>query len=87
MTYRAIQMLSTNIGLSAVILLDSITVPDSFLRIKRRFGRDIVVHAVIPIYEEELAYKLTNGTDALLKKFDAHGIDEVVNIFRVNTCL
>lgn len=77
---------STNARFSAAILVESITVPESFLKIKRNFGRDIYVYSVIPIYQEELEYKLLNGTDALLNKFQENDIEEIIRIDRINTC-
>ena len=75
-----------NTKFNAAILLDSITVPRSFLKVKRRFNRDIYIHVVIPIYPEELEYKLEYGSEALIEKFDENEIEEIVNIKRVNTC-
>lgn len=77
---------SKNVEFNSVILLDSISVPKSFLKIKRSFYRNIYIHSVIPIYQEELDFKLKYGSDALIERFDKNKIEEVININRVNTC-
>ena len=77
---------STGTGFSAAVLLESVTVPEPFLKIRRMFNRHIHILSVIPIYPEELAYKLAHGTNALLERFEEHGIEEVVDNERINTC-
>jgi len=41
---------------------------------------------MIPVYKEEMDYKLEEGTDALLDLFDEYGISELVDIDRPNVC-
>ncbi|MFF2089511.1 suppressor of fused domain protein [Paenibacillus sp. NPDC058174] len=49
---------------------------------------EIVVHffSLIPIYQEEMDYKLKNGMEALFAKLNKVGTDDVVNLNRKNTC-
>lgn len=43
--------------------------------------------ALVPLYTEEMDYKLANGTDALLDQLDAHGVNELLDEQRVNIAL
>jgi len=47
-----------------------------------------VVHffTLIPIYQEEMDYKLKNGMEALFTKLNKIGTDDVVNLNRKNCC-
>ena len=39
---------------------------------------------VVPLYPEEMALKLKDGSDALLDRFDAKGIGDIIALDRVN---
>ncbi|WP_138754219.1 suppressor of fused domain protein [Paenibacillus sinopodophylli] len=47
-----------------------------------------VIHffTLVPIYQEEMDYKLKNGMEALFAKLNKIGTDDVVNLNRKNTC-
>jgi hypothetical protein len=49
---------------------------------------DKVVHffTLIPIYQEEMDYKLKHGMEALFAKLNKIGTDDVVNLNRKNSC-
>ena len=42
--------------------------------------------SVIPIYKEEMHYKLKYGVEGLMDKFDKYKINEVIDINRKNVC-
>lgn len=42
--------------------------------------------AVVPIFQEELDYKLRNSHTVLFKKFSKNGITEMVDIYRSSCC-
>lgn len=88
-TFARVEMdaFSPSSGFTAAILLHSTVLPDTFMQIKRFFKSDIYIYSVIPLYTEELEYKMAHGVDALLEKFDEFSIKEIVDINRVNTCL
>ncbi|MBE7176861.1 MAG: suppressor of fused domain protein [Mucilaginibacter polytrichastri] len=65
----------------SILLLESITLPDDFTYIEAE-EKEIYFHAAIPIYKEELDYKLEHGTDQLLSLFRKHNISEIVDINR-----
>lgn len=43
-------------------------------------------YAIVPLYSEELDFKLKHGSDPLLDKFDEYGVDELLDVNRRNTC-
>jgi hypothetical protein len=53
-----------------------------------RMGEDKNVHfySLMPLYNEEMDYKLKHGADSLFEKFDQLGINEVLDVARKNVC-
>ena len=45
--------------------------------------RVVQFYAVVPLYAEEMEFKLKNGTDALLERFATAGVDELIDPRRV----
>lgn len=68
-----------------IVLLPSITLPEDFLTIESN-GQIINVYSMIPLYNEEMDFKLKYGTDELLGKFQKFDIKEIIDINRPNTC-
>lgn len=74
-----------NTNFNSSVILSSKTLPDAFTKIK--FNDDTIrVYTAIPLYPEELEYKLNNDANALVDKFIESNIEEIVNSNRVNTC-
>lgn len=67
------------------ILLNSITLPAEFTKINFR-NATINVYTVIPLYPEELKFKMKNNADALIDKFIDFDINEILDPKRKNTC-
>lgn len=49
-------------------------------------GKKINYYLVIPLYPKEMQYAQLHGTDALLDRFDEHGITPVFDINRKSCC-
>ena len=49
-------------------------------------GTDIQIYTIVPVYRQEMNYKLKNNADKLLAKLKKAGISETVNITRKNVC-
>jgi hypothetical protein len=77
--------LADNTLLSGILLMNSLTVPKAMWRLEAD-GKMIEFLAVWPLYPEEQAFKLQNGTNALIERFERHGVTDLVNLTRVNTC-
>ncbi len=75
---------ASNTRLSAVILLPPVTLGGRFFTLRRRGGCNIHFWAVVPLYREELEFKLREGTEALLDAFERHGITDVIDPQRTN---
>ncbi|MEZ0450384.1 suppressor of fused domain protein [Sphingobacterium thalpophilum] len=76
-----------NTGFGCMLLLPPmLSFGEEFLELKTKDGNVINFYAMIPIYKEEMDYKLEEGTDALLDRFDEYGISELVDVDRPNVC-
>ncbi len=42
-------------------------------------GDIIAFHTVVPVYGDEMTYKLNNGSDALLRELHSHGVTDVLH--------
>lgn len=69
--------------LNAVLLGKSRCVPDGFFRLKHK-EMEICFWSVFLIYQEELDFKLENGSDALLDLFDSKGVTDLLDLQRIN---
>ncbi len=69
---------ASNTKLCCALLLPSITVDDSFHQLRINESKEITFYSVVPLYAEEMQLKLRRGSDELLKRFDKHGIDDLV---------
>ena len=78
---------SSNNQFVGIILLESIKLPEKFMKIKGwPWQKSVNIYIVIPLYKEELIFKREHGIDALLDLFDANQISEVVDLNRKNLC-
>lgn len=76
-----------NTGFGCMLLLPPmITFDDEFLTLETKDGNVINFYTLIPLYKEEMDYKLEHGTEALMDKFDNGGVSELVDIHRENLC-
>jgi hypothetical protein len=67
-------------GPSGAILLPPVAMPPEFERAEVDFGggpETVQILAVVPLYADEIQYKVQNGARALIERFDAHGLNEV----------
>jgi len=75
------------VGFSSVLLVKSNELADDFTQIKLDENKVLEIYTLMPLYEEELAFKKEYGTQELLQKFNAFEIDEIVKVGRKNVCL
>jgi len=78
--------LSKQTKMNGLILLPPITVPSEFAALTMEGNRIVRFYSIVPLYQEELAYKLKYGTEALLDKLDKEGVNEIVDLQRKNVC-
>ncbi|PYE47663.1 suppressor of fused domain protein [Paenibacillus barcinonensis] len=78
--------LSGNTDMCAFIVLPPLEVHEDFLTLDMEDGQTVHFYAILPIYLEELEHKLEYGLDALLDQFEAHHVNEILDLSRMNTC-
>jgi len=77
---------NTKLSCMMISLPQMVSDPIHFFELKINDIGKIHFYQVIPLYKEETAFKLKKGADALLDKFDEHGITGLVDIGRKNVC-
>jgi hypothetical protein len=76
-----------NTKLGCMLLMPSLSLGDEFFELKISEEKIINFYCLIPLYKEEMEFKLKKGTDALTDKFNKYNIIDIVDIERKNTCL
>lgn len=77
---------AANTSFTCMLLLPPILTPDAFRILRLRDHKLIEFLALIPLYTEEMDFKLKSGTKALTERFNAQGISELLDINRPNVC-
>ncbi|AWH45573.1 suppressor of fused domain protein [Stenotrophomonas sp. ZAC14A_NAIMI4_1] len=72
------------VGFDGAIVLPPVTTPEGFDTLQLDDGRTIVFMSIVPLYPEEMDLKLRKDTEALLDRFDAKNIQDVIVPGRVN---
>lgn len=73
------ERLGKGTDLSGVLIMPPLTFEEGFLVLERPGRPPINFYAMIPIHTAELTYKLEQGLDALLDRFDEAGISEYID--------
>jgi hypothetical protein len=61
-------------------------VSEEFTKLEAGPGKIIHFHTVIPLYNEEMDYKLASGSDALDERLNDGNITELLDLNRINVC-
>jgi predicted Zn finger-like uncharacterized protein len=72
--------------LCCALVLAPALVPDAFLELPISADKTIHFFSVVPLYKEEVAFKLKHGADALVERFNEHDVTEVLDVKRRNVC-
>lgn len=72
------------VGFDGVIVLPPVNAPEDFGHLVIDDEKTIVFMSLVPLYPEEMALKLKKGSDALLDRFDAKGVSDIIEPGRVN---
>jgi hypothetical protein len=75
-----------NVGFSGVIMVPPVGFGDEFTSVVVRPDKTVHFYALIPLYQEEMDYKLKYGADALLELLDEIGVSELLEPNRKNVC-
>jgi hypothetical protein len=73
-------------GLCCALLLPPSLFDERFNQLARSDDKVVQFLAVVPLYREEMEFKLRYGTDELLRRFVAVGICELLDPRRPNVC-
>jgi hypothetical protein len=73
-----------NTELCCACILPPVAAPEGFDRLELPDGRAVYFYAVVPLYEDEMNFKLKRGVDALLDRFDKNGVTEILDPQRVS---
>jgi predicted Zn finger-like uncharacterized protein len=68
------------------LLLQPLLIPDDFVELTMPDGRVVHFLALVPLYREEMEFKLKHGTEALLERFEAAEVCELLDVHRPNVC-
>ena len=72
------------VGFDGAIVLPPVTTPEEFAELVLEDGRTIAFMTLMPLYPEEMDLKLKKGAEALLDRFDAKNIQDVIEPGRTN---
>jgi hypothetical protein len=80
------QPFANNTKLSGIILIPPLFVPPEFNGLKIDENKTIYFLELLPLYTEEMNFKLKEGAEALFDRMDEIGVTSVVDIQRPNAC-
>jgi hypothetical protein len=71
-----------NVPFSAAAILPPMTLGKNVWSMKAKSGEEVFFWAAVPLYPEELQFKIENGMDALLDLFDRNKVSERIDVRR-----
>lgn len=75
-----------NTKLVCALLTPPILEEEDFWLLETSPEKIIRFYAIVPLYQEEMDFKLRKGTDALLDRFQQQDVSPVVDVARPNVC-
>jgi hypothetical protein len=72
--------------LSSVVLSLPVTVDEDFVTLPVRENKVIYFFSLLPLYKEEMEYKIRSGWESLARRLDRAEISEIVDKNRRSTC-
>ena len=67
-----------------VLVAPPMILPPEQRTFTRPDGARVALYALLPLFEREMELKLEQGTGALLKRFDAKGVNDLLNVRRAS---
>lgn len=80
------QPFAPNTKLCCAMIAGPLLFDDDFSSLVINETKTINFYSIIPLYREEMDFKLTHGAEALFDRLDAAGVTELLDINRLNTC-
>ncbi|WP_139925399.1 suppressor of fused domain protein [Hymenobacter sp. DG01] len=81
---EAAEPFASNTRLGCMLLLPSLSLPEEFTTLKISEEKTIYFYSLYAIYQEEMDLKMREGVQALIEKFEEHGITDVMDLNRPN---
>lgn len=75
-----------NTRLCCALLMPPLLTAAEFRTLQIDAERTIHFYSLIPLYREEMEFKLASGFDSLIDCFDKHEISELLDVDRANVC-
>jgi hypothetical protein len=75
-----------NTAMCCMFVDKPLLVDDDFFHLQISPLKVVHFYALTPIYRAEMELKLRDGADALAKRLEAHGVTELLDVARINTC-
>jgi Suppressor of fused protein (SUFU) len=75
---------ASNTGFCGALLLAPLSLPEEAWRIPVEEGREVQLYSLIPLYAEEMDFKLRRGTEALIERFEKAGVTDLIDVRRPN---
>jgi len=76
---------AANTKLGCMLVLPAISLPEAFGELQVSAEKTIHFYCLYPLYKEEMDLKMRQGFEAVLDKFEEHGITDVIDPDRPNT--
>ncbi|MEM9539334.1 MAG: suppressor of fused domain protein [Cyanobacteria bacterium P01_E01_bin.42] len=73
-----------NTQLCCCLLSEPLLFEEEFLKLEINKEKNIYFLSLVPIYQEEMEFKLSHGADALFARLDEFDITELLDIHRLN---
>ena len=77
---------NTKFSCALILPPDPSTTPEEFHCLETDEARSIWFYSIVPLYDRETNFKLSKGLEALLSRFDANGIGDLIDVNRTDTC-
>lgn len=68
------------------LIYPPLLVPEEFWSLRVDNERTIMFFAAMPLYLEEMKYKLSKGAEALTQRFEQNHVTEIIDVGRRNVC-
>jgi hypothetical protein len=80
------QPYAANTDLCCALLLGPILPDEEFGTLEVDGEKSVHFFSFVPIYREEMEFKMAEGVDPLLERFSEHQVSELLDVRRINVC-
>lgn len=78
--------LADNTRFCCALMLPPVLADEGFDELQLDDEKTVHFLALVPLYREEMEFKLKHGVEELLERFEEHGVSELLDIHRKNVC-